>query len=79
MILYLIESEKTIATSPRSSHHGVGTDTKLVHRATVLHRRDTPEDSTRLSMTSPTKPKASMTHAYGQTLSKRASFKHFTG
>ena len=73
------QPEKKIATSPRSSRHGVGTDTKLVHRATLLHRTDTPEDSTRLSMTSPTKPNASMTHTYGQTLSKKASFKHVVG
>ena len=59
--------------------HGVGNDTKLVHRATLLHRTDTPEDSTRLSMTSPTKPNASMTHAYGLTLSKKASFEHVVG
>ena len=71
--------ERKITTSPRSSRHGVGTDTKLVHRATLLHRTDTPEDSTRLSMTSPTKPNASMTHAFGQTRSKRASFKHVAG
>ena len=73
------QSEKKIATSPRSSCHGVGTDKKIVHMATLLHRTGTPEDSTRLSMTSPTKPNASMTHAYGQTLSKRASLKHVAG
>ena len=73
------QSEKKIATPPRSSRHRVGTEIKLVHRATLLHRTDTPEDSTRLSMTSPTKPNASMTHAYGQTLSKKASFKHVVG
>ena len=72
------ESEK-IATSPRSSRHEFGTDKKLVHRATLLHRTDTPEDSTRLSMTSPTEPNALMTHACGQTLSKKASFKHVVG
>ena len=77
--IIVCQSEKKIATSPRSSRHGVGTDTKLLHRATLHHRSDTPEDSTRLSMTSPTKPNASMTHACGQTLSKKASFKHVAG
>ena len=60
--IIVCQSEKKIATSPRSSRHGVGTDSKLVHRATLLHRTDTPENSTRLPMTSPTKPNASMTY-----------------
>ena len=77
--IIVCQSEKKIATSPHSSRHGVGTDTKLVHKATLLHRTDAREDLTRLSMNSPTKPNASMTHAYGQTLSKRASFKHVAG
>ena len=77
--IIVCQSEKKIATSPRLSRHGVGTYTKLVHRATLFHRTDTPEDSMRYSMTSPTKPNASMTHAYGQTVSKRASFKHVAG
>ena len=77
--IIVCQTEKKIATSPRSLRHGDGTDTKLVHRATLLHRTDTPEDSTKLSMTSPTKPNASMTHAYEQTLSNRASSKHVAG
>ena len=68
--------QSEIATSPRSSSRGVGTDTKLIHGATLRHKTDTPEYSTSLSRTFPTNPIASMTYAYGQTLSKKFSFKH---
>ena len=85
--LLMLGTGITGITNPRRRlplHHvhnamGVSTDTKLVHRATLLHRTDTPEDSKRLSMTFSTKPNASMTHACGQTLSKKASFKHVVG
>ena len=48
-VMIVCQSEKKIATSSHSSRFGIGTDTKLVHKATLLHRTDTPEDSTRLS------------------------------
>ena len=41
-------SEWKIAPSLRSSPHGIGTDTKLDHKATLRHWTSTPEDSTRL-------------------------------
>ena len=57
----------------------VRTNTKLVHRSTQRDRTGTPEDSTRLPMTFPTKPNASTTHAYVQTLSKEALSKKVCG
>ena len=59
--------------------HGVGTDMKPVHRATLRQRTSTPEDSTRLTKTFLTKPNPSIAHAYGQTLSKKTFFKHVAG
>lgn len=77
--IIVFQSEKKTDTSLRSSHHGVGTGTKLVHRATLRPKMGTLGDSTRSSMNSPTRPSASTMLAYGQTHSKKISSKHVAG
>ena len=49
------QPEKLTATALRSSRHEVVTDTKVVHRATLRPKTGTPEGSTRLSMSLPTR------------------------
>ena len=75
----LCQAEQKTHILLRSSRHEVQTGTKIVLRATRRPRTGTPEVSTRLSMTFPTSSNASMTQAYGQTLSKKASFRHVAG